>query len=189
MRKIFLSVIALTFSFSAFAADSDFEKVRQHVMKHKVVSGNFIQVRNLKDMKLKLDSEGDFKFKLPFDLDWNQKKPFPMGLLMTPDKITQKNADGSEQVITKAQQPVIFTFSSSFLGIFAGDKAAIEKTFNYTVSMKGSKWTMSLEPKDDLLKKAISKVEINGGEFVETVEVSEKSGNTTHIQFSNVKGS
>lgn len=186
-----LSLLLLSLhSFAASATDSEqsLDKVRAHILKYKEVSGNFKQVRNLKDLKLNLESEGDFRFKLPFDLDWKQKKPFVMDLLMTPDKIVQKNADGSEQVITKAQQPVIFTFSASFLGIFAGDKSAIEKTFAHQVTLKGNKWTMNLEPKDDLLKKAISKVQIRGAEFVETVEVTEKSGNTTHIQFSKVKG-
>jgi len=191
--KAFLALGLLLLSLNTFAAsavdgDQSLDKVRTHILKYKEVNGNFKQVRNLKDLKLSLESEGDFRFKLPFDLDWNQKKPFVMDLLMTPDKIVQKNADGSEQVITKAQQPVIFTFSSSFLGIFAGDKTAIEKTFTYQVSLKGNKWMMNLEPKDELLKKAVSKVQINGAEFVETVEVTEKSGNTTHIQFSKVKG-
>jgi hypothetical protein len=190
--KTFLVLIFSLSSLLSMAAPSESDialtKIRETLLKHKEVHGQFKQVRNLKDLKLNLESEGHFNFKLPLDLSWNQMKPFVMDLIMTPDKIVQKNADGSEQVMTKAQQPVVFVFSSSFMGIFAGDTKAIQKNFNYEGTFKASGWTMTLEPKDDLLKKVIANVKIQGNEFVEKVNVNEKSGNSTAIVFSKVKG-
>lgn len=188
MKYIFL--VLLVFANNSFAASSEesLQKVRDVLLKHKEVEGDFKQTRTVKDLKLKLQSEGKFQFKLPLDLTWNQKKPFAMDLLMTSDKIVQKNADGSEQTITKAQQPVIFIFSSSFLAVFSGDKKEIEKNFKYEVLFKGAKWSMTLEPKDEMLQKAIKDVKIAGADFVENVEIHEKSGGATVIVFSNIKG-
>jgi hypothetical protein len=192
MKNICLVLILTLSSFTAMASPAEsevaLEKIRVVLLKHKEVHGQFKQVRNLKDLKLNLESEGQFRFKLPLDLTWNQTKPFVMDLIMTPDKIVQKNGDGSEHVMTKAQQPVVFVFSTSFMGIFAGDTKVIQKNFNYEGTFKTSGWAMTLEPKDELLRKVIANVKIEGGEFVEKVNVNEKSGNSTAIVFSKVKG-
>lgn len=183
-----LGLFVITAQAEVDAATVNLDQIKNLLLKHKQVSGSFKQVRTLVEPKINLTSEGDFKFKLPLDLEWNQTKPFSMALLMTPDKITQINPDGSQQIITKAQQPVVFVFSSSFLGIFSGDQKSIEKNFNYKAQITGRKWSLQLIPKDDLLKKAIAEVKINGADYVEKVEVREASGGSTVIQFLKVKG-
>ncbi len=186
MKIIF--VLALLFQSSAFAATASIEKIRNQLTRHKIVEGNFKQVRFVKDLGVQLDSEGTFQFELPLKLHWMQKTPFALDLLMTPEKIVQTAFGGSEQVMTKESQPVIFMFSSSFLSVFSGDEKKISENFAYQISSVGDEWTIRLTPTQDLFKKAISDVVITGSEFVEKVLVTEKLGSSTQIVFSKVKG-
>lgn len=189
--KLFGKILPFIFLFSFSWADSQVDlltKVRTQLNRHPKVHGSFKQIRTVKDLDLRLESSGIFNFKLPLDLNWNQQKPFILNLIMTPDKIIQTLGDGSQQVMTKNEQPVIFIFSSSFLGIFSGDEKSIAQNFSYQVEMKGKKWNMKLEPKDENFKKIITSVEIAGAEFVDKVEVFERSGNTNLILFSKVNG-
>lgn len=171
-----------------FAADSDLAKLKSLLAPQQRVRGQFEQVRKIKDLKVALKSSGNFEFKLPLDLKWEQKKPFVMNLEMHPDKVVQQTEDGKPQVITAEEQPIVFAFSKSFLSIFSGDQEAIKNNFDYTVLIKGKHWQMNLVPKESIFKKAISKLDISGSEFVETIEVQETSGNLTHIKFLRVKG-
>jgi hypothetical protein len=170
------------------SSDEPLDKIRLNLLKHPSVVGEFKQVREIKDLKLKLNSTGTFTFKVPLELNWIQIKPFAMTILMTPDKIIQKNSDSSTMEMTKQSQPVVFIFSSSFLSIFSGDIENIKKSFTYQIDFKRNDWTMSLVPKDELLKKVISMVKIEGQDFVKKVEVTESTGNTTSIYFMNTRG-
>ncbi|HVJ65667.1 MAG TPA: outer membrane lipoprotein carrier protein LolA [Bdellovibrionota bacterium] len=182
----------LIFAFSisataAMAAPKDFAPIREKLARHKVVEGKFKQVRTIKDMDLHLESEGTFRFEQPLNLNWVQSKPFDLKLTMSPDRIVQKSFDGSEQVITKEQQPSVFVFSASFLEVFSGNEESLKKNFTTEVTVQGDKWQISLVPRDELLKKAIAAVEIRGAEFVSRVRVQEKNGNATEIEFTGVK--
>jgi hypothetical protein len=94
------------------------------------------------------------------------------------------------------KRDILGPINSSFKSVFcflsskawAGDTKVIQKNFNYEGTFKTSGWAMTLEPKDELLRKVIANVKIEGGEFVEKVNVNEKSGNSTAIVFSKVKG-
>ncbi len=183
--KYFL--VFLCMSFSAYGSE-DLSKITPLLLKHPQVKGSFIQIRKIKDLKLELKSEGTFHFKLPLDLNWHQKKPFVMDLQMSPEKVVQINPGSAPVTISKEQQPMLFAFSSSFLGVFSGDQKSIEKNFEYEASIEGTRWTLNLKPKDELFKKAILKVKVEGAEFVERVLVEETSGGSTLIRFLNVKG-
>ena len=188
--KIILAFMLFLTSFGAVSSENEnsLAKIRAQLLKHSEIIGDFKQIKTVKDLKLSLDSEGQFRFKTPLNLNWNQKKPFISNLVLTPEKMVQTIPDGSEQIITKENQPIVFTFAASFLGIFTGDEKAIGKNFNYKLSSKGKKWSLVLDPKEEILKKLISEVRISGSEFVETIQILEKTGNSTDIQFKNVKG-
>lgn len=176
-------------SFAKDTGDLELNQIRATLAKYKKVEGQFKQTRFVKDLKLSLESDGNFVFKAPLDLTWAQKNPFVMDIFMTSEKILQKNADGTQQEINKEQQPVVFAISSSFLGVLLGDEAVIKKDFKYKITRTGKKWMMDLEPNNEIVKKIITSVKIEGADVVEKVEITEKTGNTTKIVFSKVKGS
>lgn len=169
-------------------ADDSLNRIRHQLSLYKVVEGSFDQVRTVKDLKVKLHSSGDFRFELPLELSWNQLTPFILDLKMSPDKLVQKGPNGTEEVMTKENQPVVFMFSSSFLGIFSGDEKKISENFTHEIFWSGPKWKMTLVPKAQLFKKVISRVLIEGSQFVDGIEVLEKSGGSTKITFTKVRG-
>ncbi len=186
--KLFITSLLMCVFFPILGRSDTFDKIRDNLTRYKTVTGDFDQTRSLKDLNIELKSQGQFTFKFPLNLTWNQKVPFALEMMMTPDKIVQKGVDGKEQTLTKSNQPVVFAFSSSFMSVFSGDKKLIEKHFNYKVSEEGKVWKLILDPKDSLIKKAIQSVVIHGDEFVRSVEVTEKSRNVTLINFENIKG-
>lgn len=188
IKFFFLGVFILSTPYAVANAEADLHFIRQRLAQYKKVQGKFKQVRFVKEMKLNLQSEGDFTFEVPLQLSWIQKNPFKMDILMTAEKILQKNTDGSVQEMKKEQQPVVFAISTSFLGVLLGDEQVIKKDFKYDVQRHGKKWRMTLQPSSEILNKIISDVKLSGSNFVEKVEIIEKTGNTTAISFSGVKG-
>lgn len=188
MKQIIFLLILL-FSTQGFSAKESqtLEMIRSQLAKYKQVNGSFKQVREIKDLKMNIESSGTFEFKIPLELKWNQDKPFRLSIFMEPEKIVQKNTDGTEQVMTKSQQPVVFMFSSSFLGIFSGDEKLLHQNFTYKATQKEKNWNLILKPRDDLMKKAIQQVEVHGREYISSVVITETSGHKTTITFSDVK--
>ncbi len=186
-RLMLIGSLTLLAPLPGYCIKSELQEVMQRLSLHQKVLGDFKQDRKIANPKVTLHSEGHFVFEFPMQLQWNQLKPFQQTIQMSADKVVQKFEDAAEQVITRESQPFIFAFSASFLGAFSGDEAALLKIFDPKVSFKGTRWRLELTPHDALMKKAIARVEIEGDEFINSIEINETSGSSTSIRFLNVK--
>jgi len=190
MGTVSMRIVAVLFfaliSLNLFS--DDLMQIRNVLSKNTSVAGLFKQVKMLKELDFQLTSTGEFSYKNGVSLNWQQQKPFVMTIVMTPEKIEQLSADGVKSILTKSEQPGLFSMSASFLAVLSGN-SSLEKDFSIVESKMQSKtWVLNLVPKDDILKKVIKQLRLSGSDFIEVVDIEEHSGNKTTIQFFNVKG-
>ncbi|XSZ47316.1 LolA-related protein [Francisella noatunensis] len=111
------------------------------------ISGKFIQIRQIAGLNSSLKSSGTFKLTNDGSLLWQQQSPIKTTMQMSKNKLTQTIMDNSPTVLTREDQPVVFTFTSVFMSVFKGDTKTISEFFNINFDGNTQNWTITLTPK------------------------------------------
>ena len=188
MRKI-ISILLVISCWSLAQANnqSAFQQVQQLLAKAKNISGDYTQTREIKLLSKPLVSTGTFVLSQAEGLIWNQMIPFKSQLKLSDNRLEQKLGDNPPTVLTKEQQPIIFSFSNIFLSIFKGNTTDLKQYFTIDFQGGSALWTIALKPKASPLNKAIARIELSGTSHIDKVVINEVRGNQMQIKFSKVK--
>lgn len=168
------------------ANQAAFNAVQQQLSAISLLSGDFKQTQYIQLLSSPLVSHGHFSLSQTKGLIWQQTTPFTSVLTMTQDKMTQRLGNNAETVITKASQPIVFSFANIFLSLFQGNIGNLEQYF--TIYFAGTKdaWHIILVPKDSPLNKAIVNIDLIGGTYIQKVMIKQTNHNQTTIEFTNL---
>lgn len=181
MKKFLFSLIFSLFS-PLVLAFSQQDLVSQ-LQKPQSLQGEFTQQRFLKAMSKPMLTGGQFTLVKNQGLLWQMKKPFESTLRVKPDGISQWN--GSMWVASKqlGQSEQI----SLFLGLLSGDISALSSQFNIMLNGTAQNWQLQLNPNSLLMKQIFAQIAIRGGDVVKQIEIHEKQGDRTLIEFEQIR--
>ena len=163
-----------------------------------IVRGEFTQTRNMEMFAQPLTSQGTFLLDKSNGLLWTQATPFPVSLVLTDNKLSQRFADQPAKIITDKENPMAFYFSHIFLSVFHGDTQKLQEQFslsfepatakNSDESVKSSsedtRWTLTLKPKSAPMNAVFEAITLQGQNDIERIELREIRGDSTVIEFS-----
>ncbi|KPL98788.1 outer membrane lipoprotein carrier protein LolA [Vibrio splendidus] len=163
-----------------------------------IVRGEFTQTRNMEMFAQPLTSQGTFLLDKSNGLLWTQTTPFPVSLVLTDSKLSQRFADQPAKIITDKENPMAFYFSHIFLSVFHGDtqklqeqfslsfEPAIEQSSNASAnsSSEDTRWTLTLKPKSAPMNAVFEAITLQGQNDIERIELREIRGDSTVIEFS-----
>jgi outer membrane lipoprotein-sorting protein len=147
-----------------------------------VIRSNFQQQKKLKILRKPMISRGTMIYAKDYGLYWHIETPFPSTLIITETALQQKDGD-NVNTITAKNQPVLFGFSQVFFKLLSGDIAALSQHFKLHYQMEGSRWRIGLLPKDSAMQQFIKQVTLQGGDLMDTVDIIDNTGDSTHIEF------
>ena len=179
---------------SAVAADLPLEKLKSELsvyQKNHSISGQFLQTKFIKELSLKLKSEGHFNViqqkNKPDFIFWQILKPEEINICITGATlfIQTKNANKSETIEQnlsdiEANDP---TGMAKLHSLMIVDSEVLFKKFNITKI----KNTLTLKTKNQ--KDNINKIELtlNNNKLIEEVQVFDQNGDILKIQFIKLK--
>jgi hypothetical protein len=154
-----------------------------------VLRGRFEQTREIELLSEPLRSNGHFLLS-DMGLYWHQEAPVRSVMIADADRLLQSVGDGPLQSVDAARNPVVLTFSRSFLSIFEGNESGLQE--NFDVSFQASddhagSWTISLVPASYPMSEAIDSIILNGREYIEDLTVISRSSEKTIISFSDLQ--
>jgi len=185
MTKRMTIVGILLLIISTFSHAKSLQDIEQLLASQHLVRGNFEQLRNLEMFSAPLQSSGNFMIHKKSGLLWQQTAPFPVVLVLTKNKLSQKIAGQPAQIMTAQQNPMAFYFSHIFLSLFDGDKEQIGQQFNQDITEINENWILTLTPKLAPLDAVFSTITILGSQYIDQIELTEIRGDKTTIIFSN----
>lgn len=157
-------------------------QVRQRVQNAPVVRGQFRQRKTVQGFKQPLQSEGDFVVVRDKGIVWQVRKPFASALIVKPDSLLSRGADGSVAMQMKAQdEPVLRTINAMLFAVMAADLAKLVQFFEVTGQVQGNNWSLHLVPRDAMLAQWLKAVDLRGQEFVQEVQLQEVRGDHSQI--------
>ena len=184
MKKLIFAA-ALTLASPLLWAFSTAE-LAQTLQKPANVQGAFTQQRYLKSLSKPMTTNGQFVLIPKRGLLWHMQKPFENRLRVRADGIMQWN--GKSLV---AASPSKMNGQSEqirlFLDLLGGNTQGLEKQFDLQLSGSQQKWTLRLNPKTALMKQIFNHIEISGDSVVRRIELNEKQGDRTVMQFNQVQ--
>ncbi|MDH5937670.1 outer membrane lipoprotein carrier protein LolA [Vibrio splendidus] len=160
-----------------------------------IVRGEFTQTRNMEMFAQPLTSQGTFLLDKSNGLLWTQTTPFPVSLVLTDNKLSQRFADQPAKIITDKENPMAFYFSHIFLSVFHGDTQKLQEQFSLdfepattdesaNASSQDTRWTLTLKPKSAPMNAVFEAITLQGKNDIERIELREIRGDSTVIEFS-----
>ena len=157
-----------------------------------IVRGEFTQTRNMEMFAQPLTSQGTFLLDKSSGLLWTQTTPFPVNLVLTDNKLSQRFADQPAKIITDKENPMAFYFSHIFLSVFHGDTQKLQDQFSLSFQpttvqsshQNTESWTLTLKPKSAPMNAVFEAITLQGNSDIERIELKEIRGDSTVIEFS-----
>ena len=185
MKKLFLTLLML-FAAPALWAFS-LTELAQTLQKPANVQGAFTQQRYLKSLTKPMTTSGAFTLVPKKGLLWQMQKPFNTTLRVRADGIMQWT--GSAWTNPNANKLGQNRQIQLFLDLLGGNTQGLEKQFNLSLSGTAQQWTLQLTPKTAITRQIFTRIDISGDSVVRKIELNEKQGDHTVMQFSQIQTS
>ena len=173
-----LSVLALL-TMSALANAFDLQQLSEQLAKPEVIHGQFIQEKHLRALPQPLISKGSFVLAKNHGLLWLLKTPLKQDYRITGKGIARRDDNGWQLLPNKsagAEQ------NRLFLAVLQGDSSGLQRDFELALSGDAQKWQLTLTPRSLLLKQVFNRINIDGGELVQRIELLETQGDSTVLR-------
>ncbi|GAC1629726.1 MAG: hypothetical protein NVS9B10_21330 [Nevskia sp.] len=147
------------------------------------VHGAFTQKKFLKELPQPLVSSGEFVVARGLGVDWHTRKPFDATVVLTPQALIQRGADGSAKRVSADQQPGLRAVGEIFDALFTLDLAKLGETFQlYGEPGVQGAWTLGLVPREPAFAKVMNRILITGSTQPARIVMFEGGGDRTEIE-------
>lgn len=137
---------------------------------------SFTEVHRLAIMKQPLKSSGELFYRAP---DWLEKRtlqPHAEDLVLSGGTLTLHRGRHS-RVLELAQYPQVAPWVESIRATLAGDRGALERYFQVTVSGTLAHWNLLLVPADTAQESTIGEIRIAGAAAdLQRIEIHQRDG-------------
>ena len=180
------SIAPTTAKTEASPAQNLLTQVRKLVQDAPVVRGQFTQLKTVQGFKQPLKSSGDFVVARGKGIAWQVRQPFASTLIVKPDSLLSRGADGKVAMQMKAQdEPVLRTINAMLFAVMAADLPQLGQYFEVTGQVQGKNWALHLVPRDPMLAQWLQAVDLRGAQFVQEVQLQEARGDRSQILIKN----
>ena len=160
----------------------DLQQLSTQLARPQVIHGDFIQEKHLRALPKPLISTGTFVLAKDHGRLWQLKTPLQQDYRITAQGIARRNASEWQMLPGKsagAEQ------NRLFLAVLQGDSSGLQRDFELQLQGEASHWQLTLIPRSVLLKQIFTRINIDGGELVQRIELQETQGDSTLLKLQN----
>ncbi|AMB81404.1 hypothetical protein AV641_21150 [Pseudomonas fragi] len=160
----------------------DLQQLSTQLARPQVIHGDFIQEKHLRALPKPLISTGTFVLAKDHGLLWQLKTPLQQDYRITAQGIARRNGSEWQMLPGKsagAEQ------NRLFLAVLQGDSSGLQRDFELQLQGEASHWQLTLTPRSVLLKQIFTRINIDGGELVQRIELQETQGDSTLLKLQN----
>lgn len=153
------------------------------------LQGRFVQTKSSKLLKEKVRSEGRMVYRQPAELRWEYIKPNDFTFVVKNDQVSVSNK-GKARKLSKQQAKIFKQMTQMMLGTITGELLKDARNFTTSFYEKDGNFSVYLEPKAKDMKKLFVRFVLELAptlNMATAVEMHEKSGDTTRIEFDDVQ--
>lgn len=186
-RSMLLATLAVALPLPALADEVDdvLGRITEARKRIKTLQAPFTQTRVIGLLASEVKSEGKLTLVRPDRLRWDLFPPDAVTYWIGPDGLAMRNEDG----VTKVGKAAAGRFAAvlgDLLVMLGGDMRKLRERYEIKVKEQGSTLLLQAVPKDETVKKHVSKLRMkatDAGQTIERIEIHEKGGDRSIIRF------
>ncbi len=176
-----LAGLILLLTWPLQAAPLSRAEVQQLLALSQAKEARFEQEKQVAGLSQPLKASGELLLVRDLGLWWQQQKPFPLTLTLTPTRMVQQMAG---QPATVIDNPQLLEFSQMLLALFGSDEATLGRYFSIDFHSTEEGWQLVLVPTLAPLDKVFASLTLSGQGQLDQLLIADKQGDSTRIRFS-----
>ncbi|MGK8176102.1 outer membrane lipoprotein carrier protein LolA [Aeromonas dhakensis] len=176
-----LAGLLLLLTWPLQAAPLSRAEVQQLLALSQAKEARFEQEKQVAGLSQPLKASGELLLVRDLGLWWQQQKPFPLTLTLTPTRMVQQMAG---QPATVIDNPQLLEFSQMLLALFGSDEATLGLYFSIDFHSTEDGWQLVLVPTLAPLDKVFASLTLSGQGQLDQLLIADKQGDSTRIRFS-----
>ncbi len=176
-----LAGLILLLTWPLQAAPLSRAEVQQLLALSQTKEARFEQEKQVAGLSQPLKASGELLLVRDLGLWWQQQKPFPLTLVLTPTRMVQQMAG---QPATVIDNPQLLEFSQMLLALFGSDEATLSRYFSIDFHSTEDGWQLVLVPTLAPLDKVFASLTLSGQGQLDQLLIADKQGDSTRIRFS-----
>lgn len=158
LAALLLSCCAAT----AGAAGWDLQDLMQMMGQRKTGSATFVEKKYIAMLKEPVESSGELSFAAPDRLEKRTIKPKPEAITLQGNRLQMERSDGRRMSVALSDRPEVAAFVESIRATLNGDRGALERYYNVSLSGSPDQWQLVLVPQQSRMQKIIRQIRIGG---------------------------
>ena len=181
LTRPLLAGLILLLTWPLQAAPLSRAEVQQLLALSQAKEARFEQEKQVAGLSQPLKASGELLLVRDLGLWWQQQKPFPLTLVLTPTRMVQQMAGQPAPVI---DNPQLLEFSQMLLALFGSDEATLGRYFTIDFHSTEDGWQLVLVPTLAPLDKVFASLTLSGQGQLDQLLIADKQGDSTRIRFS-----
>lgn len=162
MKPHNLLLLALAFWASLVHADDwNLDQLMHALAQTRAGHASFVEKKSIAILDKPIESSGELFYAAPDRLEKRTMKPRPESMVLDRDTLTIEQK-GRKHVLPLQGYPEIAAFIDSIRGTLAGDRSALERTYQLSLDGSEQDWTLVLTPIDAKMQKVVASIRIVG---------------------------
>lgn len=161
---------------SSAAATWDLVRLMESLAANPGGRATFEETKYLSMLEAPLQSSGELLYRRPDRLEKRTLRPAPENLVLDGTELSVERA-GQRISLRLGEHPEVAAFVESIRGTLAGDREALEGTYQLTLRGTEGNWSLLLVPRDPRMAALLDRILISGRQGqVRTVEIRRADG-------------
>lgn len=183
-RRLFSLVLLGMLCAPAWATPSDvLARITQHLQQHTIVRAQFTQTREMKALRQPFVTKGRMIFSRRDGVYWLIDSPIQTGYWMSESRMVEINANGQRKEQDSKSNPALAHMGRIMRSMLSAQADVLAENFQLAADGTASQWVLTLTPRNPQLGQFIKRIRIQGGQFIDSMELEETSGDITRTRF------
>jgi outer membrane lipoprotein-sorting protein len=165
-------------------------EISEKIAQYPVIRAEFTQTKQMQALKRPLITTGQFTYAQSDGVLWQIVQPYRISYVLGEDKIVEIDASGLRKERGLREVAGLAQVGRVFRAVLGANASALHSYFDMSVQREAGvdQWQLMLKPKQQQIAKSLSLITITGSQFVETIVMTEASGDNTTLRFKNIQG-
>ncbi|MFL9864026.1 outer membrane lipoprotein carrier protein LolA [Paraburkholderia fungorum] len=159
-------------------------QITSHLAQARGVRAQFTQTQTLAAMKQPLVSTGSLLFFRDRGVIWQIDTPYKATYVITDAGVAEVDANGQRVTARSAQGTRgVVQVSKMMRAMLGGDLSALYSQFDVQAEGSAAQWRMRLTPNQPQIAQSIKSLQMNGGEYLQSLRITLANGDITKLDF------
>ncbi|WP_223246743.1 LolA-related protein [Sulfuriferula thiophila] len=164
------------------AATWDIDQLMHSLAQTRSGHASFVETKSIAMLEQPIESSGELFYTAPDRMEKRTFKPKPETMVV----------DGDNLLIERKQQkyrlqlpdyPELAAFINSVRGTLAGDRKALERTYQLSLEGTAQNWTLQLIPVSARMKQVVTRIRIAGvNDEVRSIDIMQADGDSSQMR-------